>query len=285
MEKDNSLGLDSLRERVENDHRFKSSYRGYDKKSVNDYISALEKERDNAIAELQSALDKSEQKAQEMKADFQQWQREVRIAREQKKIALDNLKAEYEKKMALALEENTKTINASNQENSVRMKAVLDEKEQKFQLLKNQYNKKLRELVATKDKEKDDAVFTKSQEMQEIIDQKEREISILNDKLANREAAEKKLEESTVASYKAENARLTDENNKRKLRIVELEEELAHLSGNLENSVKSLDSLNEQLNEMIAAKFAECEDIVSVWSKQYDSISRGIKERLQENEN
>lgn len=282
MERDGALGLDSLRAKVENEHRFKSVYRGYDKKSVNEYISSLEKEKDSIIEELKETVENAERRSDEMKAHYLKWQKEVKIVREQKKTALESLKAEYEEKIAQALEENTKTVEASNEENNTRLTSIIEEKSQQIQDLQEQFEKQLEEMAADKEQEKEAAVADKSQEMQEIIEQKDREIEILNNKLLNREEAEKQLEESAIEGYKAENAKLTEENNKKKVIIAELEEKLSHISGNLENNVKMLDSLNVKLGEMMAAKFAECEDIVSVWSEQYDSVSTMIKNRLRD---
>lgn len=284
MERDGSLGLDSLRAKVENEHRFKSVYRGYDKKSVNEYISSLEKEKDGMIEELKSAVENAERRSDEMKAHYLEWQKEVKVVREQKKTALETLKAEYEEKMAQALEENTKMVEASNDETNTRLEAVIEEKNQQIQDLREQFEKQLEEMKAGKEQEKEAAIAGKSQELQEIIEQKDREIEILNNKLLNREEAEKRLEESAIEGYKAENAKLTEENNKKKVIIAELEEKLSHISGNLENNVKMLDSLNVKLGEMMAAKFAECEDIVSVWSEQYNNISVMIKNRLHDND-
>lgn len=42
--KDNSVSIESLRADAEMESQFKTSYRGYDKKSVNEYIRTL-KER------------------------------------------------------------------------------------------------------------------------------------------------------------------------------------------------------------------------------------------------
>lgn len=236
MDKDNPFSIESLRSDVENEYRFKSVYRGYDKKSVNAYIGSFKKETESLIEKLKEDVRTAEFNNDEIRARYAECQEEVKsiAIRNQKEIEI--LKSKYEAKL----------------------RETLQEKSQQLQDLETEMNKKIEEVVAQKDKE----------------------ILNLNTKLKNREETEKKLQESAIEGYKVANARLTEENNKKTVRISELEEKLSLAKSSLDNNIKMLDTLNARLNEMLSIKFSECEDILSVWSNQFNETSGMLRNQL-----
>ena len=85
--KDNSVSIESLRADAEMESQFKTSYRGYDKKSVNEYIRTLKRETELEIEKLKDAVHDAECERDDMKNSYLSWQQEIKLVKIQKKKA------------------------------------------------------------------------------------------------------------------------------------------------------------------------------------------------------
>ena len=83
--KDNSVSIESLRADAEMESQFKTSYRGYDKKSVNEYIRTLKRETELEIEKLKDAVHDAECERDDMKNSYLSWQQEIKLVKIQKK--------------------------------------------------------------------------------------------------------------------------------------------------------------------------------------------------------
>lgn len=238
MGNDNEISIESLRADVENEYRFKSVYRGYDKKSVNAYISSLKSDTIGTIEKLKE---------------------DVRIA---------EAESEDSKSRYLTCKEDMES-------NTIRYKKRMEQ-------LKSECEDKIQEIEKQKSAQIQQMEAEMNAKMADIISQKDKEIQNLNNKLVNREEAEKKLQESAIEGYKVTNARLSEENNKKTIRISELEEKLALATSNMDNNIEMFDSLNTRLNEMLRVKFSECEDILSIWSDKFNETSGMIRKQIED---
>lgn len=293
--KDNSVSIESLRADAEMESQFKTSYRGYDKKSVNEYIRTLKRETELEIERLKDAVHDAECERDDMKNSYLSWQQEIKLVKIQKKKEVDKAREEYEAKLQSAIEEATKKLENENIEKESRIHSIIEEKNQQIKRMEADLNISLQEALAEKEQayekamaEKDkyvnDTIAEKERYIAETIEQKDREIQNLTSKLQNREETERKLQESAIESYKEANAKLTEENNRKKVIIADLEEKLALASSNLDHNMKMLDSLNLKLDDMLRAKLSEMQDIISVWSGQFEKTSEIIKDQFKAEE-
>lgn len=173
----------------------------------------------------------------------------------------------------LLLKRRNQQIRRMEADLNISLQEALAEKEQAYE-----------KAMAEKDKYVNDTIAEKERYIAETIEQKDREIQNLTSKLQNREETERKLQESAIESYKESNAKLTEENNRKKVIIADLEEKLALASSNLDHNMKMLDSLNLKLDDMLKAKLSEMQDIISVWSGQFEKTSEIIKDQFKAEE-
>ena len=293
--KDNSVSIESLRADAEIDSQFKTSYRGYDKKSVNEYIRTLKRETELEIEKLKDAAHNAECERDDMKNSYLSWQQEIKLVKIQKKKELDKAKDEYEAKLKEAVAEATRKLELEGVEKDNRIHSIIEEKNQQIKKMETDLDSSLQnalaekeqeyqKAMAEKDKYVNDTIAEKERYIAETIEQKDREIRNLTSKLENREETERKLHESAIESYKEANAKLTEENNRRKVIIADLEEKLADASTSLDHNMKMLDSLNLKLDDMLKAKLSEIQDIISVWSGQFEKTSEIIKDQFKAEE-
>lgn len=237
MDNDVSISIESLRADVENEYRFKTVYRGYDKKSVNAYVGSLKKETESTIESLKEAVRVAETTSEDDRERFLACKEEMKANAVQYKKRMEKLQAECEEKI----------------------KTIEEEKDQQLKQMEAEMNEKFDNTIIQKDKE----------------------IETLNNKLINREEAAKKLQESAIEGYKVANARLTEENNKKSVRISELEEKLAIATKDFDSNINMFETLSARLNEMLTAKLSECEDILSIWSNNFNETSSMLKKQLE----
>ena len=149
--KDNSVSIESLRADAEMESQFKTSYRGYDKKSVNEYIRTLKRETELEIEKLKDAVHDAECERDDMKNSNLSWQQEIKLVKIQKKKEVDKAREEYEAKLQSAIEEATKKLENENIEKESRIHSIIEEKNQQIKRMEADLNISLQEALAEKE--------------------------------------------------------------------------------------------------------------------------------------
>ena len=126
MADDGSLSIEELRAEVENDQRFKTVYRGFDKKSVNAYIKSLENEMQMAVNKVKAEAREAENKSNEMRVLYLQGQQEVKLAKIQKNKEIEEIKAEFDSNTEAEVEEKTKELRESCEQEIQSLKDELE---------------------------------------------------------------------------------------------------------------------------------------------------------------
>jgi DivIVA domain-containing protein len=147
----------------------------------------------------------------------------------------------------------------------------------------NQYLEELEEQHSQeleKEQEKTNAALLKNEELLEQMEVMNVKLDELRAKIKNREATEESVAQSVVEGLKETNQRLTEENQRKQLKITELEEKINQISGDVSDYSHMLVLLDNKLKEMLKNKFIECEDIIVAWEQQFEKNSENIQDKI-----
>lgn len=141
-------------------------------------------------------------------------------------------------------------------------------------------NKELSRILQEKNAELSRVLEEKNEELENTVTTLNAQINELENKIKNREMAEKKVEESVVDKLKSTNEMLMTENRKKELIIKEMEEKISAMQENVENYSDLLKVLDKKLSQMLKEKVEECEDIIMAWEGQFDKTNQELRAKI-----
>lgn len=141
-------------------------------------------------------------------------------------------------------------------------------------------NKELSRILQEKNAELSRVLEEKNEELENTVTTLNAQINELENKIKNREMAEKKVEESVVDKLKSTNEMLMTENRKKELIIKEMEEKISAMQENVENYSDLLKVLDKKLSQMLKEKVEECEDIIMAWEGQFDKTNQDLRAKI-----
>lgn len=106
-------------------------------------------------------------------------------------------------------------------------------------------------------------------------------IEELQNKLENRDEAEKSVVQKMMDSLKETNSSLMEENSRKKMEIARLEERIETMKSDVINYTEMLAALDKQLKEVLNGKISECNDLIDTWERQFEQTKEGIKEKME----
>ena len=270
-EKTTTNTIEQLRTGIENEHRFQTVFRGYDKNSVNTYLGEVKEKYKNIIDDL-------EKKKDSIIADREnQYKQDIEMLEKQHEALLNEKQNEYNKvieelknKNEKALSESEKSYQQQLDEIVNRNKNVYTQKEQKYTETINELNKKIK-MLADENlqlKQNNDSLKAKRDEVEK--------------KLENREENEKKVREAVVRGMKESNDRLILENRQKEAKISQLKGQLKEVRADVDDYTMILYKLKDKLKELLQEKVTECQTIIEAWEDQFGDSVKNVNSRMEE---
>lgn len=131
------------------------------------------------------------------------------------------------------------------------------------------------------ERKKTNAEHDKNQQLLAQIQKMNSKIEELQNKLENRDEAEKSVVQKMMDSLKETNSSLMEENSRKKMEIARLEERIETMKSDVINYTEMLAALDKQLKEVLNGKISECNDLIDTWERQFEQTKEGIKEKME----
>lgn len=274
---DNDMSaVDALRASIEQEHRFGTSFNGYNKGAVQKYIKDLEGQYAAAMTELTTELEvlKAEKEAltadQEiLRAKLTGCEKQLETLPKELEDTKKHLTEEKETAVAAVLRDKDESISALKADYEEKLFAAKAESDGKIDALKAESEAQISAIKAECD------AALKQNEDEFVAEYRKLEKS-LEERVAEARADEKgrmqnelDIKEGLVENLKTANARLTEENRKKQLELAETLRRMEEMQAALADGSNTMTALSDRLERLLGAKLDECRDLMSLWQKEF----------------